>query len=110
MIKTVIGVDISEELVDNYFHNLVNRFFKILPMRESGGKTLPVYIQSLQLEILGCKELIRQLDDDSNFLSLVSILQYMRDNPDCPVGDVKREVFRAIALCNKIEARYKKAV
>lgn len=110
MIETTIGVSISDELVSNYFENLVNRFFKILPIREDGEKTLPVYIQSLQSEILGCKGLIHELNYNSNFLTLASILQYLHDNPDCPVSDVKREVFRAIGICNKIKLGYKKAV
>lgn len=110
MIDTVISAPITDEMVFNYFKSLVNCFFKILPIRENGEDTLPVYIKSLQSELLGCKELICELNNDSNFLTLVSILQYLRDNPDCPVPDVKREVFRAIAICNKMKARYDKAV
>ena len=110
MIDTVINIPISDEMVCNYFKSLVNCFFKILPIRENGEDTLPIYIKSLQSELLGCKELICELNDDSNFLTLVSILQYLRDNPDCPVQDVKREVFRAIAICNKMKTRYEKAV
>lgn len=110
MIDTSIGIPITDELVHNYFESLVNSFFKILPIRESGEETLPIYIQSLQSELLGCKELICELNNNPNFLTLVSILQYLRDNPDCPVQDVKREVFRAIRICNKIKAQHTKAV
>lgn len=110
MIKTITEVPISEELLHNYFHSLVNCFFKILPIRESGEKTLPVYIQSLQVELLGCKNLICELENDPGFITLLSILQYLLDNEDCPVPDVKREVFRAISICNKLEGKYAKAV
>lgn len=110
MINTIIGTPITEELIHNYFKCLVNSFFKILPIREDGEKTLPIYIQSLQAELLGAKELICELNNDANFMILLSILQYLHDNPDCPVTDVKREVFRAIAICNKLKAQYKKAV
>lgn len=110
MIDTVIGIPITDELICNYFKSLVNSFFKILPIRENGEKTLPVYIQSLQAELLGSKELIIGLNNNPNFLTLISILQYLRDNPDCPIQDVKREVFRAISICNKLKAQYIKAV
>lgn len=110
MIDTVVGIPITDELIHNYFKSLVNSFFKILPIRESGETTLPVYIQSLQAELLGCKELICELNNNSNFLTLVAILQYLHDNPDCPVQDVKRDVFRAIAICNKLKTQYEKAV
>lgn len=106
MINTVVNTPISKELMSNYFGSLVNRFFKILPIRESGEKTLPVYIQSLQSEILGCKEFVCSLNHNPNLLALLSILQYIRDNPDCPVPDVKREVFRAITICNKLKSQY----
>ncbi len=110
MINTKVGIPMAENVIENYFKTLVNRFFKILPIREAGEQSLPVYIQSLQLEMLGCKELVTELHDDSNFLTLLSILQYIYDNPECPVSDVKREVFRAISICNKLETRYAKGV
>ena len=107
MIESSVGEPINEELVYNYFDSLVNSFFKILPIREDGESTLPVYIKSLQAQILGCKELISILDNNSNILALVSILQYLRDNPDCPIKDVKREVFKAISICNKLKSLFK---
>ena len=110
MIETTVGVEIPNELPRNYFRNLVNSFFKILPMRENDEQTLHVYIQSLQAEILGCKSLLAGLDNNASIITLVSILQYLNDNEDCPIPDVKREVFRAISMCKKLEKQYAKAV
>lgn len=110
MINTVVDIPVSEELIGNYFESLVNAFFKILPIRESGEASLPVYIQSLQIELVGCRKFVCELDNDPCFLTLVSILQYLYDNSDCPVQDVKREVFKAINICNKLKNKYKKAV
>lgn len=110
MIETVVGEPMSDEMLCSYFKFLVNRFFKILPIRESGEKTLPTYVKSLQAELLGCKEFIIRLNNDSSVLTLLSILQFFVDNPECPVEDVKREVFRAINICNKLQSRYTKAV
>lgn len=110
MIGTKTGDQVSREMLHNYFGGLVNRFFKILPIREEGEDTLPLYMESLQHEILGCKEIINELNNDANLVSLVSILQFMIDNPECPVPDVKREVFRAINICNHMKAKYGKAV
>lgn len=106
MITTITGQPISKELLENYFKSLVNSFFKILPIKESGEESLTVYMQSLQLELLGCQELITELNDDAGFMTLVSILQYLISNPDCAVGVVRREVFKAISICNKLKARY----
>nr|DAF12289.1 MAG TPA: hypothetical protein [Caudoviricetes sp.] len=110
MIQTVTNVPINDELLQNYFHSLVNCFYKILPIREDGEKTLPIYIRSLQVELIGCESLICSLKNDAGFVTLLSILQYFLDNPDCPIADVRREVFRAISICNKLERKHTKAV
>lgn len=93
-------------ILDNYLSGLVNHFFKILPIKESGESTLDVYIRSLQSELLGCKELIEAIHNDALFLTLISILQYLIDTPSCDVPTVKREVFRAISICNKLQKKY----
>lgn len=99
---------LSGKLLSNYLRSLVDRFFKILPMREDEEETLVVYIRSLQSELLGFKELIESLQHDALYVTLLSILQYMIDNPECPVDDVRREIFRAISICNKLRYRYTK--
>lgn len=109
MIRTVAGAPVSGELVGNFFHALVNSFFKILPMREDEEVTLPVYIRSLQVELLGCKELISELNNDARFLRLLATLQYLIDHPRCSVQSVKREVFKSIRLCEQMSEQYRGA-
>lgn len=75
-------------------------------MFESKEESLPTYLESLQIELLGCKELIVAINNDSYYLVLLSILQYFIDNPDASVRVVKREVFRAISICNRLKACY----
>ena len=105
-VNTTADAQLSSELVFNYFKNLVNQFFKILPMRESEEESLPVYIDSLRSELIGCSHLIVGLECDPYFLTLLNILQYLIDNPDCPVKTTKREVFKAISICNRFKAKY----
>lgn len=105
-IKTSVGETITSNLLQNYFRNLVNQFFKILPMRENEEDSLCVYLKSLQSELLGCKELIPEVRENSLYLTLLAILQYLIDNPECTVTEVKREVFRAISVCNKLKSIY----
>ncbi len=94
---------IDARAVVTYFDSLVNRFFKILPMRENGEASLGVYIKSFQCELLGCQHFIPAVGTDKSYLTLLSILQFLIDNPECPLSDVKREVFRAIGICNKLK-------
>lgn len=103
---TIVGISIDPEVLRNYFKRLVNHFFKILPMRENNEESLVTYMQSLQLELLGCRNFIKTLNDDPNYLTILSILQYLIDNPGCSVTQVKREVFRAISICNKLQSKF----
>ena len=106
MIQTTVGVPMDATVLNNYLRPLVNLFFKILPIWESGESSLDTYMRSLQAELLGCKELVEAIHEDPMFLSLISILQYLIDTPSCPTPVVKREVFKAISICNKLKAKY----
>lgn len=103
---TKAGIPIDAEILRNYFKRLVNLFFKILPMRENSEDSLVIYMQSLQVELLGCKNLIIAIQNDSDYLTILSILQYLIDNPECNIAKVKREVFRAISICNKLQSKF----
>ena len=81
---------LPNRLIRNYFHSLVNCYFKILPIRE----------------MLGCGGLLEDIKNDPSYMTLLSILQYFIDHPDCDIAEVRREVFRAIRICNKIAGKY----
>ena len=100
------GVPVGANVLANYFENLVNQFFKIIPMREAEEATLSVYIESLQIEVLGCCGLVYELQSDARFLTLVAILQYFTDNPDSDLKIYRREIFKAISICNKLKDKF----
>ena len=93
---------IEPHLLRGYYKRLVNQFFKILPIREREEASLGVYMRSLRAEMLGCQSLAAYLNEDGAYMTLLAILQYLIDRPDCPVQDVKREVFKAIRLCDAL--------
>lgn len=103
--ETTTGTPVTSELLRNYFNSLVNQFFKILPMRESEEGSLQIYMQSLQAELLGCQNLIGAYRNDASYIRLLATLQYLIDNPDCSVREVKREVFKCISICNKLKSQ-----
>lgn len=102
---TIKGIEIPDMLVHKYMKALIGQFYKILPIKESGEPSLGKYMDSLQREMIGCKELIAALDYDELYLSLLSILQYLIEN-ECSVSVVKTEVFKAIAICKKLKKKY----
>ena len=106
MIETKAGIPMDHRALKNYLRRLVDLFFKILPMRENEEPSLIEYIRSLQVELLGCSELISGLKYDAQFLTLLGILQYLIDHSDVSVDVYRREVFKAISICNSLKARY----
>jgi len=105
-LETTTGHKLEGVMVAKYFRNLVNLFFKILPMREDSEPSLDTYMCNLRDELLGCKSLIVAVEYDPSYLSLISLLQHLIDAPDASVSHVRRCVFNAIAICNKLGARY----
>ena len=109
-IDTRLGIPIRADYVNDFFRGLVNEFFKILPMWENREETLPVYLQSLQVELLGFQELVLSFKPSSrnvakpgyDYVSLLAILQRFIDAPDLRTDQVRREVFKAISICNRI--------
>lgn len=106
MIETRIGAPLDAEMLSRYFRSLVDQFFKILPLWESGEHSVCAYVESLQAELAGCRNVIVAIGDDPAFVSLLAILQYLIDHPELDASRVKREVFKGISICNKLKARY----
>lgn len=96
---------LSGDMVAKYMSNLTNRFYKILPIRESEPTTLQEYTGSLLSEMIGCQHLIDTLNHDDRYLTLLSILAYMT-NHEMDVHDVRKEVFRAINIIKKLQEKY----
>lgn len=96
----------EKQTLPNYFQYLVNHFFKLLPMKESGEKTLKRYMESLRFEIAGFDRLFSETGYNAYTIALLAILQGLIDNADADVSDFRREVFHAISICNKLKAIY----
>lgn len=106
-IETSVGTDISSELLANYFKTLVNQVFKILPMRELSQDSLQKYIWRLEAELIGCRDLLPCIKEDSYFASLLNILSYLSEHAQsCGVAEVRQLVFEAIGICGKLRMRY----
>lgn len=89
-----------------YFQYLVDHFFKILPMMEQKERSVYTYMDSLQFELAGFKNLFTDAKYCTSVITLLSILQELIDNKECSISVVKREVFHAISICNKVIKSY----
>ena len=105
-ITTITGESINSNYLHKYFKCLVNQFFKVLPMRENEEASAGVYLESLRNELIGFGNLIPIIHQDALFVTLLSTLQFFIDYPECPIPTVKRGVFKAISICNKLAEMY----
>ena len=114
-VETSTGVSIDAESVRNYFHTLINKFFKILPLYEDKEETLCEYMRNLQIELIGCKSFITELEHDARYISMLSVLEQLIGlHSHCGFTiehrKIKKSVFQAISFCEELEERYERMV
>jgi hypothetical protein len=104
--KTQFNCDIPSDTMAEYFSVLVGKIFKILPLAEDDKSSAQVYLSSLCFELRGVKRLLNILSDDPAFISLLGIIMELSQNIDkdeYTIKVIKREVFKAISICQKLE-------
>lgn len=92
---------IPDKAMINYLRTLIDKVYKILPMKEENSETLHCYLTGLTHEMVGYYQLCYDLVDEPRFLSVVNIVKYLENN-DFDTATCKREVFKAIRLIQNI--------
>lgn len=103
---TKYGMDFSRKMKKSRVDELINQFYKILPMKENNSATLSQYIGSLLRELLGMKELMLEWQDDGQYITLCGILQFFLDHPDVTTETVRSDVFKAINIIKRLQKKY----
>lgn len=93
---------IPENLYENYMNNLVNRIFKILPLKEENSDTIEVYITNLLYELTGNKELITVLQNDSQYETILANLQILISDNE----NYRSIVLGTIPIVNQLKNKY----
>ena len=104
MIEVKYGL-IPKENFCNYFKFLINKTYKILPLKEENSKTLQSYLESYLRELIGNKELVSRLVDEPKFISIMNILQFLISE-EYSVKVCKKEVFKCIRILEEINKKY----
>lgn len=97
---------LPEKICENYFTILINRIYKILPLKEEHSPTVDVYIESLSNELTGGTNVIEEFNNDGMFLSILFALEYLINCSEIP--NCKREVFRCIKIVENLKDKYYK--
>lgn len=88
-----------------YFDFLINKTYKILPLKEENSATLKSYLESFQIELIGNKDLIYTLVDEPQFITVLNTIQFLITE-EYSVKTCKKEVFKCIKILRNISDKY----
>ena len=104
MIDVKYGL-IPNESFCNYFKFLINKTYKILPLKEENSETLKSYLESYLRELIGNKELVSILVNEPKFITVLNTMQFLIAE-DYSTNICKKEVFKCIRILEEINAKY----
>lgn len=91
--------NLSDDSFGKYKDKLIDRIYKILPMKEEKSTTVKEHIKSLVFELVGGKNILNDIDNKGNIVSVIFVLENLIEEQDKRI--VKREVFKAIDIIKK---------
>lgn len=91
-------IDIS---IEEYLDKLVNKIFKLLPLKEENNSTLDKYHYSLMLELIGFCNIFTEFQERIEIVSLLASLESLLLISS--IEDYKRKVFECINIAKKIK-------
>ena len=104
MIEVKYGM-LPKENFCRYFEFLINKTYKILPLKEEKSDTLKSYLESYQRELIGNMDLIPLLVDEPKFITLLNTMQFLISE-EYSDKVCKREVFKCIRILEEINEKY----
>jgi hypothetical protein len=96
-LKNKYGGDIDINSLQEYFKHLINRLWKILPMKEQNCLTLDKYLFNLRIELMGGESILL---NSGLFIELINNLESLSglDKKE----EYKPQIFKCINICEKI--------
>lgn len=104
MTKTKYGT-LADESFEKYIHSLINKVYKILPMKEENSETLKSYLDSFLIELIGCQKLFDVLKNEPQFGTIITTITYLA-NKEYSVATCRKEVFKCIHILSRLNEKY----
>lgn len=108
-VETSNGMSLDTRLLESYFNQMVGRFYKILPIRETNPHTLEKYLRGMQFDLIGFEDIIVEIQYDSRYMSLINTVSHFIERPNCNIETMRTEVFNSIDICKQLAKKYRKA-
>jgi hypothetical protein len=97
---------IPVELFSNYLEYLISQVYKILPMSEQNDRTIIPHLMSLQVEIIGNIELMKEIKYDGNFQKVLANIEYLIHNNNLAIYQIRKIVLNTTNIIKKIKEKY----
>ena len=104
MIEVKYGM-LPKESFCRYFNFLINKTYKILPLKEEKSDTLKSYLESFLRELIGNKDLVSILVNEPKFVTVLNTIQFLISE-EYSDKVCKCEVFKCIRILEEINEKY----
>jgi hypothetical protein len=92
---------LPDEMLIAYVDGMIAKVYKMLPMKQSQFQSLPTYMESTLREFIGQKELVLELKNNEEFLTILGTLESLLIQDD--FKKFRSDIFKVINLIEKIK-------
>lgn len=94
---------LPDEMLIVYVNGMIAKVYKMLPMKQTEAKTLANYMESTLREFIGQKELVCELRNNEEFLTIIGTLESLLNQDD--FKNFRSDIFKVINLIEKIKIK-----
>lgn len=94
--------EIPDILTYNYLSRLIDKLFKIIPLKETRSQTINTYIEDLLFELSGNTSVFKDSNYNSKILDIITIVESVRTN-DMLHEEYRRLIFKCINTVQQLQ-------
>lgn len=98
--------EVPTRYVREYIGTLINKTYKILPLKEEKSATLGKYFDSYLRELVGWTMLFPGYGHEAKIVCVLSTITYLAKN-ECDYEKLRREVFKCIHILQDVQKSLK---
>lgn len=92
---------LPDEMLLAYVNGMIAKSYKMIPMKQDGVKSLPKYIEATLREFVGQNELVFELKENEEFLTILGVMETLLSQND--FSKFRSDVFKIINLIEKLK-------
>lgn len=94
--------EIPDTMCYNFLSRLVDKLFKIIPLKENHSATVTTYIEDLIYELSGNNELFEVSNYNPKILDIICTLESVKDE-NMSHAEYRRSIFKCITITRQLK-------